>query len=181
MSDAFQGRERLLPVGEPPTGQIAFVVADVEAAAERWVNLGIGPWNIWTFDERRLPNRQYRGRPGSFAMRAALCSIGPLTYELVQSLQGPNIYEDFLLDGGAGVTRPHHLGYYVDDIGRAIEAMERKGYPVAQEGSGFGVDGDGAFAYFDTVADFGCYFEAIVGPRALPEPEGQVPLPSDQT
>ncbi|MDQ1566542.1 MAG: hypothetical protein QOF96_1422 [Actinomycetota bacterium] len=66
------------------------------------VNVGIGPSNIWTFDERRLPIRKYRGRPGSFAMRAALCSIGPLTYELVQSLQGPNIYEDFLLDGGAG-------------------------------------------------------------------------------
>jgi hypothetical protein len=49
-------------------------------------------------------------------------------------------------------------------------------YEVVQTGSGFGVDGDGAFAYFDTVDDFGCYYEAIVGPRALPEPEARVPL-----
>ena len=46
----------------------------------------------------------------------------------------------------------HHFGYYVDDIDGAITAMEAKGYPVVQSGAGFGVDGDGAFAYFDTTA-----------------------------
>jgi hypothetical protein len=173
MSGERSGQKRLLPVGEPPTGQVAFVVADLDAGVRAWLNLGIGPWNIWTFDERLLPQMTYRGEPGAFAMRVALCSIGPLTYELIQSLRGPNIYEDFLDTQGA---RPHHLGYYVDDIDGAIEAMAAKSYEVVQTGSGFGVDGDGAFAYFDTVDDFGCYYEAIVGPRALPEPEARVPL-----
>jgi len=165
---------RLLPAGEPPTGQIAFVVPDLEAGVRSWLNLGIGPWNIWTFDERLLPQMSYRGELGAFAMRGALCSIGALTYELIQSLRGPNIYEDFLVARGAG---PHHLGYYVDDIDGAIEAMANRGYPVVQSGSGFGLDGDGAFAYFDTVADFGCYYEAILGPRGLEAPEAQIPLP----
>lgn len=115
----------------------------------------------------------YRGEQGSFAMRVALCSIGPVTYELIGSLRGPNIYDDFLEERGPGV---HHLGYYVDDIDRAIEAMEAKGYRMVQAGWGFGVDGDGAFAYFDTLDDYGCYYEAILGPRALPDPEEHVPV-----
>ena len=42
--------------------------------------------------------------------------------------------------------------------------------------AGFGVDGDGAFAYFDTTAAYGCYYEAILVPRALPDPDRHVPL-----
>lgn len=174
MGDESGDQRRLLPVGEPPTGQVAFVVADLDAAVRAWVNLGIGPWNIWTFDDRLLSRMTYRGEPGAFAMRVALCSVGPLTYELIQSLHGPNIYEGFVREQAA---RPHHLGYYVDDIDGAIEAMGAKGYQVVQAGSGFGVDGDGAFAYFDTMHDFGCYYEAILGPRALRDPEHHVPLP----
>ena len=55
----------------------------------------------------------------------ALCSIGPLTYELVESLSGPS-WDDFLKERGAGM---HHFGYYVDDIDGAIDAMAAKGYP----------------------------------------------------
>ncbi|HUR22336.1 MAG TPA: hypothetical protein VMZ73_00545 [Acidimicrobiales bacterium] len=79
---------RGLPHGEPPTGQVAFVVADLVVAIDRWIELGIGPWNIWTFDERTLPAMTYRGDPASYAARVALCSIGRLTYELIQGLRG---------------------------------------------------------------------------------------------
>jgi methylmalonyl-CoA/ethylmalonyl-CoA epimerase len=162
-----------LPRGEPPTGQVAFVVNSVIDAIGRWTDLNIGPWNVWTFDERILPMRTYRGGPGLWAARIALCSLGPLTYELIEGLTGPSIYDDWLAKEPA---RPHHLGYYVEDIDVAIAAMAERGFDVAQSGAGFGLDGDGAFAYFDTVDAFGCYFEAIVGPKALPQPELQFPL-----
>jgi hypothetical protein len=44
----------------------------------------------------------------------------PLSYELVESLTGPSIWEDFLKERGPGM---HHFGYYADDIDGAIEAM----------------------------------------------------------
>jgi hypothetical protein len=96
-----------------------------------------------------------------------------MTYELVQPLAGPSIWDDFV---GAGAARPHHLGYYVDDIDAAVAAMATRGFVAIQTGSGFGVDGDGAFAYFDTLDAFGCYFEAILGPRALRDPDVVIPL-----
>ena len=136
-------------------------------------DFGIGPWNIWNFDAERLPQRMYQGRVGTFEAVVALCSIGPLTYELIEPVAGPSIWDEFLRDRGPGM---HHFGYYVDDIDGAITAMEAKGYPVVQSGAGFGVDGDGAFAYFDTTAAYGCYYEAILGPRALPDPDRHVAL-----
>jgi hypothetical protein len=71
----------------------------------------------------------YHGRQQPYIMKIALCSIGPLTYELIEAVQGPNIYEEFLQQYGEGA---HHLGYYVDDMSAAIAAMEGMGYQVIQ-------------------------------------------------
>ncbi|MEY2470238.1 MAG: methylmalonyl-CoA/ethylmalonyl-CoA epimerase [Actinomycetota bacterium] len=161
-----------LPPNEPRTGQIAFVVDDLLRAIEDWIALGVGPWRIWTFDERMLASRTYRGEEGTYAARVALCSIGPLTYELIEVLSGPSIWEPFL---GGRRAATHHLGYYVDNIDEAVASMAAQGFDAVQTGAGFGVDGDGAFAYFDTVDAFGCYFEAIESPGALPPPEAVLP------
>ena len=48
------------------------MVRNLEAALPRWLDLGIGPWNVWTFDALRLPQPTYRGREGSFEARVAL-------------------------------------------------------------------------------------------------------------
>ena len=53
---------RVLPSGVPLTGQIAFMVRNLEGAVPHWLGLGIGPWSVWTFDAKRLPHRTYRGR-----------------------------------------------------------------------------------------------------------------------
>jgi methylmalonyl-CoA/ethylmalonyl-CoA epimerase len=157
-----------LPDNEPRTGQVAFVVDELIGAIDDWIRLGVGPWNIWTFDAHLLRTRTYGTSAGTFSARVALCSIGPLTYELIEPLDGPSIWHGFL---ERGRSRMHHLGYYVADIDHAISSMAEQGFHTVQSGAGFGVDGDGAFVYFDTLDTYGCYFEAIQGPRALPDPE----------
>jgi hypothetical protein len=46
-----------------------------------------------------------------------------------------------------------------------IAEMRALGYPLIQYGAGFGVDGDGAFAYFDTEVDLATIVELRVLPR----------------
>jgi methylmalonyl-CoA/ethylmalonyl-CoA epimerase len=153
-------------------GQVALVVRDLDRAMATWTELGIGPWRVYTFDPDRLSSMTFRGRGQPQVIRIALCSLGPLTYELIEPRQGPTIYEEHLSRCGEGL---HYLGYYVDDIESAVAAMAERGYAVLQAGHGFGVDGDGAYAYFDTERDLGCILEAIVGPRRMPEPERTFP------
>jgi hypothetical protein len=57
------------------------------------------------------------------------------------------------MSSGEGV---HHLGHYVPDLDAEIARMAALDYPLLQSGRGFGVDGDGAYAYFDSESGFGC-------------------------
>jgi hypothetical protein len=155
-------------------GQVAFVVRDLNRAMATWAAMGIAPWRVYTFSPKRLARMTFRGREEPHAMRLALCSVGPMTYELIEPLEGRSTYAEHLERCGEGL---HHLGYYVDDIDAAETAMAERGYEVLQAGQGFGVDGDGAYAYFDTTRDFGCILEAIVGPQRMPEPERIYPAP----
>jgi len=55
-------------------GQIAILVPDLEAALARH---GLPPhmepaWRIWTYDERIVRERTYRGAAGRFSMRLAV-------------------------------------------------------------------------------------------------------------
>jgi methylmalonyl-CoA/ethylmalonyl-CoA epimerase len=96
----------------------------------------------------------------------------PVLYELMESVEGPNILEEFLEERGEGL---HHLGYIVPDIDAEISEMKEKGYPLLQSGRGFGKDGDGAYALFDTERDFGCILEALEMSREMRPPTGPTP------
>ena len=79
-------------------------------------------------------------------------------YELIEPVEGPTSYHGFLDEHGEGL---HRLGYFVDDIDAEIKNMESKGFALLQSGRGFGKDGTGAYAYFDTERAVGCIVEAI--------------------
>ncbi len=87
------------------------------------------------------------GKEQAYVYKLALCNVGPVLYELMESVRGPNIYEEFLNEHGEGV---HHLGYLVEDIDAEISNMKARGFKMVQSGCGFGTANDGAYAYFDT-------------------------------
>lgn len=153
--------------------QVAIIVRDIDRAMTHYVDrLGIGPWDVYTYGPHRMHRMTFRGEERSYVMKLALTFVGSTMYELIESVQGPNIYEEFLASRGEGL---HHLGYYVDDVEAEIAAMAAKGYPLLQSGHGFGADGDGAYAYFDTERDFGCILEAIELPKRMAPPERRYP------
>ena len=161
------------PLGVSSIDQVAVVVRDLDAAMERyWTQLGIGPWDIYTYGPHRMPTMTFRGHDQPYVMKLALAAVGRTQYELIEPVQGPTTYHEFLERRGEGL---HHLGYHVADIDAEIARMAALGYPLLQSGRGFGVDGDGAYAYFDSERDLGCIVEAIMLPRQMPEPEDRYP------
>jgi methylmalonyl-CoA/ethylmalonyl-CoA epimerase len=161
------------PTGMRSIDQVAVVVRDLDAAMERYAaQLGIGPWDIYTYGPHRMHTMTFRGRDQPYVMKLALAQVGTTQYELIEPVEGPTTYHEYLEQRGEGL---HHVGYYVDDIDTEIARMAALGYPLLQSGRGFGVDGDGAYAYFDSEAGLGCIVEAILLPRQMPEPEYRVP------
>jgi hypothetical protein len=108
------------------------------------------------------------GKSAEYSMRIALANFQTMRLELIQPLEGDSIYKDSIKQHGYGM---HHVGIVVDDILAAIKQAQSLGLNVIMDGSGFGVDGDGHFAYLDSQDAFGILFELIQRParRHLPE------------
>jgi methylmalonyl-CoA/ethylmalonyl-CoA epimerase len=155
-----------------PVGQIGIVVRDLERACRRYSALWeCGPWRIYTYSPAILSRQSYRGKPSRFAVRIALNPTAP-QLELLQPLDGPSVYDEWLERRGEGL---HHLAAYVEDADAAIASLAEAGYAVLQEGRGFGVEGDGAFVYFDTERDLGYLLEVVQPPKIRREPELLIP------
>ena len=150
-------------------GQVGIVVESLELAMAGYgVPAHMKPaWRIWTYDGAVLSERIFRGTPGHFVMRLALGGGEP-QIELIEPIAGPSIYHEWIAERGYGL---HHLGFYVPDTRAAITEMEDAGYPLLQAGFGFGADGSGGFAYFDTQDAVGYIVEAIEVPRERRSPE----------
>jgi len=163
-------------VGDPypitKINQVAMVVRDLDAAVrDYWDRLKIGPWAIMTFEPPHVRDMTYKGARQDYRMRIAFAMCGDLQLELIQSLDGPNIYEDFLAEHGEGM---HHVGVFVPDIGVAIADMEARGYTMTQSGR-TGIHGDGGFAYFDTDGPLATTLELIQLPSERKPPEAFYP------
>ena len=64
-----------------------------------------------------------------------------------------------------------HLGVLVDDMEVALAQAEAAGFRMIMDGSGFGPDGDGHYAYLDTEGAYGVTYELICRPARRNPPE----------
>jgi catechol 2,3-dioxygenase-like lactoylglutathione lyase family enzyme len=155
--------------------QVGFVVKDVDAAVRHYYErFGIGDWKIYTYGPPLLSYMARNGKPVSYKARIALSYFGESRIELIQNLEGDTVYSEFTERHGYGI---HHLGIYVPDIRAVLAEARAGGLGVTMEGAGFGLDGDGYFAYLDTDELYGTTYELIQRPLRRHEPEAVYPDP----
>jgi methylmalonyl-CoA/ethylmalonyl-CoA epimerase len=170
MSEGKMGRLHFLKDG---IAQVAIVVKDLDHTVMQWWKLfGIGPWHFYTYGKPLGLKMNYHGNPVEYEMRLALANIGSLRIELIEPVGGPTVYDDFVKAHGYGV---HHFGVLVGDMQSAIEQTEDAGLAVAMDGSGFGLDGDGHYAYLNTEELVGTTIELIERPKTRLTPEKVYP------
>jgi methylmalonyl-CoA/ethylmalonyl-CoA epimerase len=114
----------------------------------------------------------FRGKEQGYVYKLALCNVGPVLYELIESFQGPNHYEEFLNERGEGA---HHLGYIVEDIYAEISNMESRSFSLLRSGRGRGTNNYGVYAQFDTERSLGCILDALELPPEMQPPETTYP------
>jgi hypothetical protein len=114
--------------------QVAVVVHDLEATVKAYVETaGIGPWAIYDYEPPVLTNTRIRGRDAHYSMRLALAWTKGFMWEIIQPLEGPSIYREFLDQHGEGV---HHVcvEYGERQFEEALAEFERRGCPPLMEG-----------------------------------------------
>ena len=153
--------------------QIGYVVEDVDRAVEAYHEcFGVEAWQIYTYGQPLVTFARRNGKPLEYKARIALGYFGESRIELIQQLEGDTVYGEFIERHGFGV---HHLGIYVQDIAAMLKEVEEAGIAITMEGGGFGLDGDGYFAYLDTERRFGTTYELIQRPKRRHPPERTYP------
>jgi catechol 2,3-dioxygenase-like lactoylglutathione lyase family enzyme len=147
--------------------QICFLVEDLDEAVPLYSRLfGASRWSEYEYGPETVPALGYADRDGTFSFRLALSDCNPQV-ELIQSLRGPSIYSDWIRQHGYGL---HHLGFFTTDMAARVRDLKELGLRVSQWGRGYGLNGDGGFTYFDSVAAFGVIVELIEIPRHRRQP-----------
>ena len=127
--------------------QIAIVVKDLELVAENyWKILGIGPWAIFKWEAPLVYDRKYHGQAVWAREKIALAQVGNMQLELVQPVEGPSIYRDWLEEHGEGL---HHMNFLVDDVDEAAEVLAIEGFTSIQSGRFEPREQKGAYNYID--------------------------------
>jgi hypothetical protein len=160
---------KVLPFLQKGVAQIALVVENLDKTVENyWKLFGIGPWHFYTYGKPLVKKMSYRDKPAEYKMRVALSYFGPMRIELIERVEGDTIYDEFVKQHGYGI---HHLGVLVDDMEAAITEAEAAGLKMIQDGSGFGADGDGHYAYLETEDKIATTIELIERPKGRIPPE----------
>jgi len=148
--------------------QVGIIVSDLEAALEKYNTIWpMGRWKVYTYGPETVPALTYRGEPGMFIERIALTDSSPQV-ELIEPVRGPSIFHEWMKAHGVGI---HHVAMVVDSLAASAKSMEAAGLDVIQSGVGYGLDGDGGFAFFDTEAILGITLELVEKPLRRMEPE----------
>ena len=127
--------------------QIGIVVRDLHAMVTALEQiLGIKGFRVMEWPVEGIdPQSTYHGKPGNFRLLLAFGTIGKTQIEIIQPLEGQNIYSDFLEEHGPGL---HHFRLTVPDFEERVESLESSG--IEKIASGTGVHVGSEWAYFDT-------------------------------
>ena len=162
-----------LPFLKTGVAQIAFVVKNLHDTVEKYYRyFGIAPWHIYTYGKPLVKRMTIRGKETEYKMKVALSYFGDMRVEIIEPLEGDTLYKEFVEKHGYGVQ---HLGFLVDDMEEALKIAEEAGFKMIMDGSGFGLAGDGHYAYLDTEDEIGITIELIERPKRRFPPEEVYP------
>jgi methylmalonyl-CoA/ethylmalonyl-CoA epimerase len=135
--------------------QVAIVVADMLVSRARFAALlGVAePEIIETLpgEEVRL---NYRGRSTNAKARLAFFDLGGVQLELIQPIGIDSAWAE---DLDAKGERVHHLAFWTDDMKETVATLDEHGAPLIMRGD----MGEGQYAYFDGVPQFGVMLEIL--------------------
>lgn len=157
------------------TIQICVVTKDIFRTLEGFVQLGVGPWRVYTFSPENVSNQTYRGKSQPYSMRLAVAWTGTTFWEVIEPLEGESIYKDWLKKHGEGIQ---HVAQECAPLAfdDQIAEFERRGLSVVQSGIW---NNQVRYAYIGAEDLTGMVIELFTFPEgfSFPEPEVWYPGP----
>jgi 4-hydroxyphenylpyruvate dioxygenase-like putative hemolysin len=127
--------------------QVAVVAKDLRKTMEAYQKvMGWGPWSVYEHKPPILHHTELRGKPVHFTMLRAEAHCNPIDFEIIQPLEGPSIYTEFLEQKGEGLQ---HLAVVApsENVDLALQSFKKNGIDVLMSGR---IGENIRFYYMDT-------------------------------
>jgi len=114
--------------------QVAVVVKDLRATMQKYHEvMGWGPWSVYEHKPPALHHTEVRGKPVYYTMLGAEVHCDPIDFEILQPLEGPSIYKEFLKEKGEGL---HHVAVVnsAENVHKALADFKDQGIEVLMSG-----------------------------------------------
>ncbi len=132
-----------------PISQIAVVVKDLEKTMKEYHELlGWGPWNVYEHIPPQLHDTHLRGKPTEYTMLGAETSVEGMGFELIQPLDGPSIYKEWLDKYGEGLHHIAVMKHTPEESAEFKEMMATRGASMLMGGR---IGETIEFYYLDTI------------------------------
>lgn len=137
--------------------QVGVVTDDFEKTLQKMkLIFGLDPTQVIHV----APGKQkgyFRGAPRDASVDIAHFQINATDLEVICPRQGKSLHQEFLEKNGSGL---YHIRFNVKDYERAVNEMEKRGFPPVMNGESSQTNG-ARWAYFDTEPELGYYIEII--------------------
>lgn len=136
---------------------VCIVVKNVEITAKNLAEkYGIGPFEI---RQKTYPkaNASLRGEPVEYTLKFGYSKVGSIILELVETIKGETIYNEFLETHGEGI---HHIGFPTPlPFETELKKWKKQGVEALQVSKLD--DPEEGWAYMDTQSDVGFIMEIL--------------------
>jgi methylmalonyl-CoA/ethylmalonyl-CoA epimerase len=142
-------------IGTNVVCQVGLIVRDIERSIEAYSRVfGVPKPEFIVTDEQENAHTRYLGEPTDARAKLAFFDMGQVTLELIEPIDGPSTWQEFLDERGEGV---HHIAFFVKDTDRVVASLEENDIAVIQQGD---YDG-GRYTYVDSVSNLGVILELL--------------------
>jgi len=141
--------------------QIAIVVKDIDDALEKYTRvLGWGPWNVYEHKPPSLHDTYLHGKPIEYTMISAKAHVGPVDVKLIEPVDGPSIYKEWLEEHGEGMHHIAVMRHTPEESEETMQHFDGLGAEVLMEGR---IGESIHFYYLDTGPLLKVIFESGTG------------------
>lgn len=135
--------------------QIGIVVHDIEKSIGAYCSiLGLPRPQVILTDEYEKARTIYRGEPTNAQAKLAFFDMGQVQIELIEPLDGPSTWKEFLENKGEGV---HHIAFQIKNTPDVVTYLDNQGIPLVQQGHYTG----GMYSYLDASSKLGVILELL--------------------
>jgi hypothetical protein len=112
--------------------QISLVVRDLDKTMRTYRELlGWGPWNVFDHKPPMHHDTELRGKKVHYSLRGAETMVGSLNFELLQPVEGPSLWKEFLDKKGEGIASIAVMFKTREESEKAKAAFAQRGIGVS--------------------------------------------------